>query len=97
MRFWYDPRTRFAMSVANCFFLMTCLRSVFFQRSGSVERLETAFVELYADGVRRFILDGLADQFLGTLGNVGGADEDDFSSVGSVDAVNVCVFAHNAR
>ena len=68
-----------------------------FPAVGFLERLETAFVELNADGVRRFILDGLADQFLGTLGNVGGADEDDFSPVGSVDAVNVCVFAHNAR
>ena len=37
----------------------------------------------------------LANKFLGSLRDVCCADEDDFPVVGSLDAVNICIFTHN--
>lgn len=69
-----------------------------FPAVGVLDRLETAVIQFNADGIRFFGLDGLADEVLGGLGNVGCADKDDFPGgalgVFLVYTVDVCAFCH---
>ena len=58
-----------------------------------LDGLESAFVELHANGIGVFRFDGIVDEFLGYLRNVGGTDKDDFPVILGADTVNVRLFA----
>ncbi len=60
-----------------------------FPTVGVLDGLEAPVVEFYADRVRGFGFDGLMDQVLGNLRNMGGTYEDNFPVVLGMDTVDV--------